>query len=84
MSENTMKGMMQRLTKHKALDINNEELEKKLENKDYNVNFDNSSHIKFMLEHIEEFTYYLFNKKITIYITDGERNFVTSDCCVMK
>lgn len=82
MSENTMKGMMQRLTKHKALDINNEELEKKLENKDYNVNFDNSSHIKFMLEHIEEFTYYLFNKKITIYITDGERNFVTSDCCV--
>jgi len=82
MSEDTMKKMMSWLTENKSFDTKNEELTKALIDKHFNIGFDNSFHIRFLVKNVEKFTRYLYNKKIMIYISDGERNFVTSDCCV--
>jgi len=84
MSEDTMKWMMKWLTENKAFDTKNEEFRKVLVEKHFNVSFDNSFHIRFLIRNIEKFTHYLYNKKIMIYISDGEKNFVTSDCCVKE
>ena len=62
------------------------DLEKKLIEWDFNIIKDNSDIIRFITDQdtITKFTQLFFSKKIRIYISNWERNFVTSDCCVVE
>jgi len=70
-------------------DSRNEIVEKvNLMNSNWNITRkkNNIEHIEFMSDEnkIRGFSNLLFNKKIRIYISDWDRNFVTSDCCVAE
>ena len=62
------------------------DLENKLIKWDFNIIKDNSDFVSFITDEkiITEFTQRFFTKKIRIYISNWERNFVTSDCCVVE
>lgn len=62
------------------------ELENIILNWEFNIESNNAEYIKFMADDncIQWRTNLFRSKKIRIFISDGERNFVTSDACVVE
>lgn len=62
------------------------ELEDIVLNWEFDIELNNAEYIKFMADDncIQWWTNLFYSKKIRIFISNGERNFVTSDCCVVE
>jgi len=96
MSQDAMKKMMQMwysmLKNYNPEDehikdiVSNKNADDMIVNWKFNIVENNASYIKFITDekNIHCYTNLFFNKKINIYLATWERNFITSDCCVIE
>lgn len=98
-SEDMMKWMMtmdasrpgykehvRKIMKEKGKDITDEEIEKiqkSFIDKDYKLEFDNSSHLNLMTK-LKEFSNMCFGKNWIVYLAKGQKRFITSDTPVAE
>ncbi len=63
---------------------NNEKLEKKLLNWEFNIKENNMHYFKYMFDNLGNYISWFHNKKKIFYISNWERNFITTDSCVSE